>query len=108
MGVGRMTDYEMLSAAHEIDHRNGNPSDNRWDNLREATSAQNKANRTRPTTNKTGFKGVSFNERSRRFCAHISIGNKTVFLGSFATAEEAHAAYVAKARDIFGEFAMVA
>src|ERR1700726_3642325 len=41
-----------------IDHRDGNPANNRWKNLRVATPSQNNANRRRPRNNTSGFKGV--------------------------------------------------
>lgn len=85
-----------------VDHIDGDPSNNRWANLREATPSQNLANSFRP--NKTSsLKGVS---RSRdRWRATISIDGKARHIGVFATKDEAHAAYVDVAKKIFGEFA---
>lgn len=42
------------------------------------------------------------------WCAHIRDHGKARHLGTFRTAEEAHAAYVAAAKEVFGEFARVA
>lgn len=44
----------------DVDHDDRNRSNNRWLNLREANETQNRANSKRPSTNSTGFKGVSF------------------------------------------------
>jgi len=80
--------------AHEIDHIDGNPLNNRFANLREATGAQNKQNQRRPkTTNKSGFLGA-FKHDARRWRANIQINGKTIHIGLFDSAEEAHAAYV--------------
>jgi len=87
-----------------IDHRDGNPSNNRWTNLRPASVSQNNANRRLHRNNKCGFKGVVRN-RWGRFIASIYKNGQRRHLGMFATAEEAHAAYVAAARKLFGEFA---
>lgn len=88
-----------------LDHRDGNALNNRWENLRYATQAQNMQNSRRRSDNQTGFKGVSFNRARGRFQAHISINRKSRYLGLFDTAEEAHAAYCAAAKEHFGEFA---
>lgn len=92
--------------AHELDHINGQRGDNRIANLREATSVQNHANMRLHSRNTSGFKGVSW--RGNCWRATISHRNKAVHLGNFATPEEAHAAYCAKAKELFGEFARVA
>jgi hypothetical protein len=47
---------------HDIDHRNGVRDDNRLENLREATNAQNTQNHGRPRTNPTDYHGVSFDK----------------------------------------------
>jgi HNH endonuclease len=87
-----------------IDHRDGDPSNNRWINLRCATISQNNANRRRHRNNKCGFKGVVQNPWGR-FIASIYKDGQRRHLGMFATAEDAHAAYVEAARKLFGEFA---
>lgn len=94
----------------EIDHINGNGADNRWENLREATHAQNGANRPKQKNNSTGFKGVSVRKnRPKAYYARIKVNNrKTEFLGCFQTPHEAHAAYEKRANELLGEFARAA
>jgi len=87
-----------------IDHVNRDATDNRWRNLREATSSENLHNM-RMKNNRTGFKGVIFDPYTRRYRARIRVNYRNVHLGRFDTAEEAHAAYAAAAKKYFGEFA---
>ena len=83
----------------EIDHINGNRSDNRFCNLRECTSAQNNQNFGIRSDNKRGLTGVHLDKRDGVFYGRIKLNNKIIHLGRFKTAEEAHAAYVeAKSR----------
>ena len=85
----------------EADHRDLDPSNDRWDNLREATSSQNKGNARRWRNNQLGVKGVWFHKQKGKFTSQC--GHK--HLGLFATAGEAYAAYLAAAEAKFGEFA---
>lgn len=93
-----------------IDHKNRNPSDNRIENLRIATNSQNKFNVGPNKNNKSKLKGVVFEPRAKRrpWNAKIMRNGKTIFLGSFVTPEEAHAAYCAAAAELHGEFACTA
>lgn len=75
---------------HDLDHRNGDRSDNRLSNLREATRAENVQN-LRPTPTL----GCWFDARTGRFAAAISVNRGKVWLGRFATREEARASYLA-------------
>lgn len=75
-----------------IDHINGNGSDNRLCNLREATMAQNSHNMRLNRNNTSGFKGVSYDKLNQKWMAHIRLGGKFINLGRFPTAEEADAA----------------
>jgi hypothetical protein len=88
-----------------IDHRDGDATNNRWNNLRRATLSQNNANRRRPRQNTSGYKGVYLCRRSGKWRALIGSNGKVVYLGKFATPQAAHAAYLAAARKLFGEFA---
>lgn len=88
-----------------LDHANGDPTDNRITNLREATPSQNVANSRRASWNTSGYKGVVWNKKSRRWQGQIRINGKLKYLGLFPTAEGAHAAYTDAAVKFFGEFA---
>jgi hypothetical protein len=88
-----------------IDHINGVRSDNRLVNLRQATRSQNSANSRAPSTNTSGIKGVAWDARRNRWTAYIKVAGRPRNLGRFHTAEEATAAYLAAAREHFGEFA---
>lgn len=86
----------------QVDHVNGDRSDNRLANLRAATQQQNQRNR--PQSEKRGLpKGVSL-EAGRFMARARNARGRSTFLGSFDTPKEAHAAYVAFARPIHGEF----
>jgi hypothetical protein len=89
----------------EADHENCIRNDNRWLNLREATSAQNKGNQKPASRNTSGLKGVGWHKARRKWRAVIIIGSKHVHLGLFDSAAEAFWTYVEAARAHFGEFA---
>jgi hypothetical protein len=92
----------------DIDHINGIPGDDRFANLREATRTQNNANQRRRADNKSGFRGVSWSKRDRKWGAAINVAGKKVSLGYHNTAAEAQAAYAAASVEYFGEFGRVA
>ena len=86
----------------EIDHINRVRSDNRIANLREATRAENCANRKkRPTRYR--LNGVFL--VGRRFGARVHIDGIPAYLGVYDTEIEAHAAYLVAVRTAFGAFA---
>ena len=82
---------------------NGARSDNRIANLREADQTQNNANMRRTSRNTSGFKGVS--KIDAGWGAWIKVKGKSKNLGTFKSAETAHAAYVSAATSAFGAFA---
>lgn len=87
----------------EIDHENGSKINN-YSNLRIATHQQNACNKKKPSTNKSGFKGVSWHKSAGCWAAHIKFCGKSKYLGLFETAEAASVAYDAKAQELFGKF----
>jgi hypothetical protein len=91
--------------AEAVDHKDLDGLNNRWENLRPATKAQNGANTRAPRTNSSGFKGVSLHKPTGKYRAYIKIGERQVWLGYHDTAEAAHAAYAAAAKSMRGEYA---
>ena len=82
-----------------IDHINGIKRDNRLCNLRKATSSQNSQNLVKPTAkNTSGFLGVSYSKRAKKFIAMIQHSGKNRYIGSFDTAELASDAYLGEKR----------
>jgi hypothetical protein len=89
----------------QIDHINGVRNDNRWCNLRAATRAQNLANARLAVTNTSGMKGASWHRAAQKWHAQIRVDGRRIHIGLFDTAQDAHAAYMAKARELHGSFA---
>lgn len=86
-----------------IDHMNGDKTDNRIANLRLATASENNMNMGVRRFSKTGLKGVS--PQRKKYMAQISANGKRHYLGLFQTPEEAHQAYLQRARELHGDFA---
>ncbi len=89
----------------EVDHENRRPGDDRWDNLRPATSGQNKCNRGARSDNKSGVIGVAFDGARGKWRATMVIGGKRVLYARFGTFDEAARARRAAELQHFGEFA---
>ena len=89
----------------DVDHINRIKSDNRIENLRLATVSQNQSNVTKYKNNTSGYKGVSWDKRRKKWRAQINHNNKKIHIGYFDTPELAHAAYIAAAAKLQGEFA---
>jgi len=91
--------------ANQIDHKNQDPSDNRWDNLREATKAQNMRNITRIASNTSGVKGVGWSKAAQKWRAYIRVDGAHHHLGLFEDIEEAKKARKEAESHFYGEFA---
>lgn len=88
--------------AQALDHINGDRSDNRIANLREASQKQNMANR---PANRGRVLPKGVHRHGQRWKTVIKYDGLTRHLGCFDTIEEASAAYAVTASRIFGEFA---
>lgn len=85
----------------QIDHVNGVRSDNRISNLRDVTAAVNCQNvRKARGSSKSGLLGASWHKQRNRFQAQIKVDGSSRFLGLYATAEEAHQAYLVAKRQM--------
>lgn len=89
-----------------IDHINGITSDNRLCNLRSSSQANNTKNSARHSDAAAPYKGIY--RANEKWAACIFSDGVKHYLGVFATAEEAHAAYCGAARVLHKQFARVA
>lgn len=71
-----------------VDHIDGNPLNNRWNNLREITGGENVRNQRLRKTTKSGYTGVH-QRKSGKFMPHIRIDGKLKTFGCYNTLEEA-------------------
>lgn len=82
-----------------LDHKDGNPFNNKLDNLRETTASQNSAN------SDWGLgKGVQKIAGYDRYRARIRFEGKLIHIGYFSNEQEAKSAYLVKAKELFKEF----
>lgn len=70
----------------QVDHINGKKADDRIENLRVCSPAENSQNRASP-------KGAYKASKGNRFVSFVTTNGKRSYLGKFATEEEARAAY---------------
>lgn len=88
----------------QLDHINGNPDDNRFENLRECTHGQNCMNAGLWSHNTSGVKGVSYRSANGKFYAYIKKDQKMRSLGFYDTLEEAATVRAAAEVELFGRF----
>jgi hypothetical protein len=90
----------------EVDHINGNSLDNRKDNLRVCTRAENIRNSRKKRKKASSiYRGVSWRKVNKKWVARIQYNKKYIHLGYFDTEEDAANCYNEAARKYFGEFA---
>lgn len=89
----------------EVDHRNLIKRDNAFLNLREASHAQNMANQTIRSSNRSGVRGVYWEKTAGKWRASINAGGRRIDLGKFDTKEQAAATRAAAVLIYHGEFA---
>lgn len=92
----------------DTDHINGNTLDNRRENLRVCTHAENSMNTKKSRSALySKFKGVTYNKRARLFMVQIKFLGKRVYCKYFKTEIEAAKAYNENAPKFFGEYAKI-
>ncbi|MDE1476542.1 HNH endonuclease signature motif containing protein [Xenorhabdus bovienii] len=84
-----------------VDHINGNPSDNRWLNLRQVTKSVNQQNRIKATKRSTsGLLGAYWCKTRKVWHSRILAEGNMYELGVFESAESAHCAYIKAKRKL--------
>lgn len=85
----------------EVDHKNNNRLDNQRKNLRICTRFENQRNYKKQKNNTSGFKGVTWHKKMKKWVAQI----QSKFIKAFDSKEEAALAYDKRAKKLFGKFA---
>jgi hypothetical protein len=94
-----------LTDGLQVDHIDMERTNNRIENLREVTNAQNQHNTKRNATNNTGVKGVAWHKAKKKYKVTVSLNSKSIHLGYFDDLEEAKAAAIAGREKYHGTFA---
>lgn len=76
----------------ETDHINGNKLDNRRANLRSVTHSQNQIHSRLPKTNTSGFKGIVWDKKNKKWQVQIKLNQKNIYLGRYSDVELAKVA----------------
>lgn len=93
----------------QVDHINGVKTDDRFENLRDASPQENARNKGVRKNNKLGIKGVYFSEKIGKYVAQLNLSGskKSSHLGLFSTKEEAKACYDSAVQKHHGKFAVL-
>lgn len=89
----------------EIDHVDGNPSNNRVENLRLASSSDNKCNTKRRKDNTSGVKGIHWYKAYKKWQVNICKNSKNKCLGYFTDIFEAYCVLTSYRNKLHGDFA---
>jgi hypothetical protein len=89
----------------EIDHVDGDLTNNKINNLREATRDQNMFNTKTPRHNTSGIKGVSWYKATGKWSVHIGVNNKKLFFGRYKDLELAELVAIEARNKYHGQFA---
>ena len=87
------------------DHKDRNPLNNRRNNLRKATQAENVKNKSRQKNNTSNIIGVGWVKKIHKWRARITVNDKPIYLGVFETKDGAIIARLKAEKQYFGEFA---
>jgi len=98
-------DITDTSKYNEIDHADNNPLNNSIDNLRVATSSQNKANSGEYKNNTSGTTGVYWHKQHKKWYVRVKLNNEPHYSGYFVNKEDAIAKATEMRNELHGEFA---
>jgi hypothetical protein len=89
----------------ELDHIDGNPSNNRLNNLRECSSSENKCNATLRKDNTSKIKGVHFYKAAQKWQVYLSYKKTRHFLGYYESFLDACCVIITARQKLHKEFA---
>lgn len=87
-----------------VDHIDGDPANNAWENLRQCGHSENMHNRRLQRNNSSGYVGAHWHTKAKRWVSKIRIDGRVVHIGCFDTPELAAIAYAKTAIHSRGEF----
>ena len=93
----------IYNSKNDVDHINRNRKDCRKSNLREATRHQNCMNKSIQKNNKSGYVGVSYDKKRKKWCSSITYKG-TKIMKRFNTREEAIKQRTKWEKKYFNEF----
>lgn len=73
----------------DIDHINGDGTDNRESNLRDVSKRTNMMNKKMMSNNQSGIQGVYWHKAARKWAAFIGVNGKVEYLGIFTSKKDA-------------------
>lgn len=88
----------------DTDHRDGVRTNNVKRNLRTLTRSQNTKNRSMSKSNTSGYTGVKWNTRSKKWLVYITVDYRAIYLGGYLDKEKASLVYQQAAAKHFGTF----
>ena len=88
-----------------VDHINRNKNDNRKSNLRICRHKENDRNNNLYKNNKSGYIGVSYDERRNKWVSRICVDRKSIILGYYSEKDDAIKSRLRGEIKYFGEFA---
>ncbi len=74
---------EELTKTDLIDHKDHDKANNKWDNLRKVTSAENSQNRSKSKNNTSGYTGVHWNKKIKKWTALVEVDTKRLTIGHY-------------------------
>lgn len=87
------------------DHRDGDQANNKWENLRQASNAENQFNHKISAANTSGIKGVRWEEHRQKWSASFKFKYQTIRLGRFRVLQDAIDAITTKRNELHGSYA---